>query len=192
MEAKRPLSFREGIVRLLKTTPIEKIGLVGIPMSGIGNLGFKSFVRAFNKSVETEIPAERIWEYTPPRNVGNKYRVSQSSTSRYLTGQNVLEPRQEAIPSISDSELTIVIYDHIIEKGHTLYAAIQAIKKQGIPLDRIWAKTETIVLPCEFFNAEREGYLDQAEIFLRYVEENSLQGRLERAKELLGVLKKSC
>jgi len=183
MESK-PWLLQEGVGELLKVVSLDRIAVVEITKRNGRHDSFIHSLKSFQASANLTIPKDKILQYTPPNNIGNKYRISLDTTSRYLSGQDQIEPRSESIPKINDSSLTYLIFDDIIETGETLSYAMGVLRTQEVNLDRIWACIRTL-------NELRECiglvYLDKAQNFLRYLED-SKQRRKDEWRGLVRVL----
>ena len=177
----KPLKFKEGITKLLQIESMENIGIVGIPSRSSSDY-IDYLIKEFIDAAKIIIPNERIFKYVPPNNIGCSYRISLESFGKKFLGKEYEQPRIQSIPHITNSNLTYIIFDDVIEKGHTLSDAISVIEAQKVNPEKIWACFGTVLFESMKGGSLDEPYLDEARVFFDYLEEEKIKDKQEFAR----------
>lgn len=141
-----PRKSMEGAKDLASYRSAEGIAQVIIPDANI-------YKKILNSLLAWEIPSERTFFYTPPGTVGNK-RL----------------PREEKIPKVIDPSLTYVVLDDMFERGGTLKSAVQRLEEQEVKDIWFFAACISEYIPTRDPKVDgyTSGFLDRAEVFLKY------------------------
>jgi len=163
---RRPMKSVEGLRKLLRVATPEQIAVVEITSRQRPDHS-KYPLKIVQSELGIEIPQERRFQYTAPNDVGCASRMSWYFDNVRLLGEEYRESRVEQVPKITDPNLTYIVFDDVLELGHTLWHAVNRLGEQGVDEKRIWASIGAIICPKSTFWGS---FLDKPQVFFDYIE----------------------